>query len=392
MASFSYSAAFMALLLLLRGCEMNWLRTNRIGAKTRKRNVKENGEVVLKELIECCDGKCNPIKSFSSDQIIKATDNFSQSNRASRIDVYYRCYKGMLDDRPVLIKKGKYTLDTKEICRDIAISSMVSGHNNFLKLLGCCLEFAPPVLVFEYAEIITLGPLVTSNPTSMKRIKIAREVANALTYLHTAFSRAFIHSTLDPFTIFFDGNGIAMLGNFCNCVSIPEGEEFVNDDALQKYHEFRTNIFKGARGLGVCYLPVIDPEYKSTGKVNTKTDMHSFGAFMLALVQVKEVDDELSMSTDMLRALAELFINPHDDACFPLHHHVSKILRKFGYAEVMDSDSSRGVSNVAASPVKEFFRLALRCIGCNLGDPLTSMMQVAKELRAIEKSAYGDPR
>ncbi|KAG2324845.1 hypothetical protein Bca4012_039341 [Brassica carinata] len=371
---------------------MNWLRTKCIGAKTRQRNVKENGEVILKELIECCDGKCNPIKNFSSKQIIKATDNFSQSNRASRIDVYDRCYKGMLEDRPVLIKKGKYTLDIKEICRDIAISSMVSGHKNFLKLLGCCLEFTPPVLVFEYAEIITLGPLVASNLSNMRRVKIAREVANALTYLHTAFSRAFIHSSLDPFTIFLDENGNAKLGNFCNCVSIPEGEEFVHDDALQKYHEFRTNTLKQTHGLGVCYAPVIDPEYRSTGKVTTKTDMHSFGAFMLALVQVKEVDDELSMSTDMLRALAELFITPHDDASFSLHHRVSKILRKFGYAEVMDSGTSRDVSNVAASPVKEFFRLTLRCIGCDLGDPLTSMIQVAKELRLIEKSAYGDVR
>nr|BAH19917.1 AT3G57760 [Arabidopsis thaliana] len=366
---------------------MDWLRTKRIRAKKRKRNVKENGEVVLKELIECCDGKCNPIKNFSYDQIIKATNNLCQSNRASRIDVYYRCYKGMLDDRPVLIKKGKYTLDMKEICRDIAISSMVSGHKNFLKLLGCCLEFTPPVLVFEYAEVITLGPLLTSHPGYLRRIKIAREVANALTYLHTAFSRVFIHSNLDPFTIFLDGNGVAKLGNFCNCITIPEGETFVHDDTLQKYHELRHNTLKGTHGLGVCNLPVIDPDYKSTGKVTTRTDMHSFGGFMLALVQIREVDDELSLSSDMLRALADLFIKPYDDVRyvhFPLHHHVSKILRKFGYAEVVDSD----MSEVAAWPIKAFLRLALRCIGCKLGDPLSSMIQVTKELRLIEKSAY----
>ncbi|CAH2063774.1 unnamed protein product [Thlaspi arvense] len=366
---------------------MDWLRIRRLGAKTRQGNVKENGEVVLKELVECCDGKCNPIKNFSYDQIIKATDNFCQSNRASRIDIYYRCYKGMLDDRPVLVKKGKYTLDMREICRDIAISSMVSGHKNFLKLLGCCLEFAPPVLVFEYAEIITLGPLVASDLKNLRRIKIAREVANALTYLHTAFSRAFIHSNLDHFTFFLDENGIAKLGNFCNCISIPEGETFVHDDALQKYHEFRRSTLKETHGLGVCYVPVIDPEYKSTGKVTTKTDMHSFGAFMLGLVQIKEVDDELSLSSGMLKALADLFIQPYDDARFPLHHHVSKILRKFGYADVIDSDISRDVSDVHASPVKAFLRLALRCIGCNLGDPLSSMIQVAKELKLIEKSA-----
>ncbi|XP_010516405.1 PREDICTED: non-functional pseudokinase ZED1-like isoform X2 [Camelina sativa] len=321
---------------------MDWLRTKTIGAKTRQRNVKENGAVVLKQLIECCDAKCNPIKNFSYGQIIKATDNFCQSNRASRIDVYYRCYKGMLDDRLVLIKK-----------------------------------------VFEYAEIITLGPLLASHPGNLRRIKIAREVANALTYLHTAFSRAFIHSNLDPFTIFLDGNGVTKLGNFCNCIPIPEGETFVHDDTLQKYHEFRHNTLKGTHGLGVCNLPVIDPDYKSTGKVTTKTDMHSFGAFMLALVQIKEVDDELSLSSDMLRAFSDLFIKPYDDTRFPLHHHVTKILRKFGYAEVVDSD----MSDPAAWPVKAFLRLALRCIGgSNLGDPLTSMLQVAKELRLIEKS------
>ncbi|ESQ44297.1 hypothetical protein EUTSA_v10006497mg [Eutrema salsugineum] len=355
---------------------MDLWRSKRIGAKTRQKNVKENGEVVLKELVECCDGKCNPIRNFSSDQIIKATNNFCQSNRASRIDVYYRCYKGMLDDRPVLIKKGKYALDVKEICQDIAISSMVSGNNNFLKLLGCCLEFSPPVLVFEYAEIITLGPLVASDPKHMRRIKIAREG------FHSLESRSFHH--------FLDENGIAKLGNFCNCISIPEGETYVHDDTLQKYHEFRRNTLKETHGLGVCYLPVIDPEYKSTGKVTIKTDMYSFGTFLLALLQIKEVDDELSLSSDMLRALADLFIKPDDDALFPLHHHVSKILRKFGYAEVIDSDISRDVSNLAASPVKCFLRLALRCIGYNLGDPLISMIQVAKELRLIEKSASGE--
>ncbi|CAN8324201.1 unnamed protein product [Cochlearia groenlandica] len=370
---------------------MDWLKSNRIGSKKRRKNVIENGEVVLKELIDSCDGKCNPIKNFSYDEIIKATNNFSQSNRASRIDVYYRCYKGILHDvnRPVLIKKGKYTLDLKEICRDIAISSMVSGHNNFLKLLGCCLEFSPPVLVFEYAEIITLGPLfVSSRPSNLKRIKIARDVANALTYLHTEFSRAFVHSNLDPFTVFLDGKGVAKLGNFCNCISIPEGEEFVRDDALRKYHNVRCNTLKATHELGVCYLPVIDFEYKKTGKVTTKTDMHSFGAFMLALLLIKDFEDELSLSSDMLRALSDLFIKTHDgdDSPVPLHHHVSKILKKFGYAEVMELDVSNVVVN---SPVKAFLRLALRCIGCNLGDSLTSMIQVAKELRLIEKVVYG---
>lgn len=36
-------------------------------------------------------------------------------------------------------------------------------------------------------------------------------------------------------------------------ISIPEGETFVHDDALQKHHEFMRNTLKDTHGLGVCY-------------------------------------------------------------------------------------------------------------------------------------------
>ncbi|CAL9236592.1 unnamed protein product [Arabidopsis halleri] len=59
----------------------------------------------------------------------------------------------MFEDRLVLVKKwvAEFSSRSGKTCCDIAISSMVSGHKNFLKLLGCCLEFPYPVLVYEYA-------------------------------------------------------------------------------------------------------------------------------------------------------------------------------------------------------------------------------------------------
>ncbi|CAF2048322.1 unnamed protein product [Brassica rapa subsp. narinosa] len=103
---------------------------------------------------------------------------------------------------------------------------MVSGHNNFLKLLGCCLEFEYPVLVCEYAELIPYN-----TPNLVMLIKMAKEIAVALSYLHTAFPRTMVHMDIQPSNIFLDSNGTAKLSGFCLCVSIPEGETFVKVDA-----------------------------------------------------------------------------------------------------------------------------------------------------------------
>ncbi|GMN51039.1 hypothetical protein TIFTF001_020197 [Ficus carica] len=71
-------------------------------------------------------------------------------------------YKGTIDQsRPVLIKRYRDDIINYDKAyggpyRDIVISSLMSSHNNALKLLGCCLELPDPILVYEYAEI---GPL-----------------------------------------------------------------------------------------------------------------------------------------------------------------------------------------------------------------------------------------
>ena len=72
---------------------------------------------------------------------------------------------------------------------DIALSARVSNnHSGFLKLIGSCLEFPYPVLVFEDLEYTPLnirgsvgsedGPLLPWNV----RLKIAKEVATADCY------------------------------------------------------------------------------------------------------------------------------------------------------------------------------------------------------------------
>lgn len=92
-----------------------------------------------------------------------------------------------------------------EVYNDIVLSAKMSNHNNFLRLSGCCLEFNLPVLVFENAALGVLnergGIMVDGEefilPCSV-RLKIAKEIANVVTYLHMAFPKIIIHKVVMP--------------------------------------------------------------------------------------------------------------------------------------------------------------------------------------------------
>ncbi|CAH8320437.1 unnamed protein product [Eruca vesicaria subsp. sativa] len=175
------------------------------------------GEKILEALIQCCDGKPNPIKFFTADQILTATQkhickcsilerrqNICECSRVSELYYHGKWYSGTLDDnhRMILLRKmkGRSPHPPRDICsgppKDVAISSMVSGHKNFMKLVGCCFEFEYPVIVY-YGGERQYSPVDLNKIVSWRRrMKIAEEVATALAYLHVAFSRPFVYRNM----------------------------------------------------------------------------------------------------------------------------------------------------------------------------------------------------
>ncbi|XP_023637263.1 probable inactive receptor-like protein kinase At1g65250 [Capsella rubella] len=259
--------------------------------------------------------------------------------------------RGTLDDnRLVVIKKKAYGgLHARKICRDISISSMVSGQKNFIKLLGCCLEFTCPVLVCEYAEGITQNDLHQIDPTLPwnTRIKIARDISNSLAYLHTAFSTTFIHKNVHPRNVFLDVKGVAKLGDFRNCVTIPQGESFVREYKLE-----------GTYGY-------LDPNYMSKGIITENVDVYSFGVFMLVLLSRRTpgLDDEL-----------------HPDF-------LTELAKNGRFVEILDPNLLENIGDFAEQELcrmQAFFLLSLKCIGVRGEVP--EMMEVSKELKRIERS------
>ena len=198
-------------------------------------HFQKNGSLLLEELIASSGGIYNPIPTFSSHQILQATNNLDWNSIISEDRFVW--YRGMIQNRAVLIKKYQdcSLFDADNFYRDITVSSLMSSHKNVLKILGCCLEFQHPVLVCEYPENGALNCIKRARDGATRPFpwnaswRIAKEIAEVVTYLHTEFPRTIIHRDWKLANILLDENLTAKLSSFSLSVLIPEGESSVND-------------------------------------------------------------------------------------------------------------------------------------------------------------------
>ncbi|EOA35283.1 hypothetical protein CARUB_v10020452mg [Capsella rubella] len=382
---------------------MGWLRNKK---KKKRKPTKpvilanERGAKLLEELIECCDGKSNPINFFSADQILKVTNSFSESNYISRL-AGYGCYhwtewySGKNESHPKILVKKLYRYGDGTFSRDIAISSMVSGHNNFLKLVGCCLESEYPVMIYDGLK--KHYKLDISEQPWNRRMKISEDIATALAYLHTAFPRPFVYRCHSIRNILLDEDGVAKLNDFSYCVSIPQGETFVKVDNLA-----------GATGY-------IDENYLRNGVVSEETDVFAIGMLMLKFLMGEkggEDDDDnnsyrsaaMSEINDQRRQFSEETESEEegefygegdddDDSATMLRPANLSYFRRFKsmaerrmdeFADLEMLEKMGEISKNELSQMKAFKMLSLRCIGCKRGI-IPTMVEVAKELKKIQK-------
>ncbi|KAG7588902.1 Protein kinase domain [Arabidopsis suecica] len=323
----------------------------------RKRNKKlilERGAMVLEDLIEFSHGISNPIKFFSADEIRTVTNNFSNSNLVSKFNFHYKWYSGKNENHSMILIKKLVTwwsgLREEHLCRDIAVSSMVSGHKNFLKLVGCCLESEFPVMV--YNGVKKHYRLKISEQTWKRRMKIAEDIAIAFAYLHTAFPRPFVYRSLYPWNILLDEDGVAKLTDFSLCVSIPEGETFVKvDDKAHGSYNFLYDYDN------------------SSDVVSEKTDVFAFG---------------MCMGLTLLLGY-ESFLEFYDRSL------PSKLTEDRPMEEIADRkmiEKMGQISEQELCQMKAFRMLSLRCIGPS--EEVPTMVEVAKELKKIQTSLQND--
>ena len=158
------------------------------------------------------------------------------------------------------------------IIKDIVMGSQMSVCQNVLKLLGCCLETKYPTPVYEFVGnkvlsnfIIPIGTIHFEHLTWKCRFRIAMGIANVVAYLHTAFSRPVIHRDVRSAIFILDENNVAKLVDFSLSISLPKGEQYVED------------AVRGRMGIGA-------PEYITTGFITEKVDMYTYGMLLLGLL------------------------------------------------------------------------------------------------------------
>ncbi|KAF0892636.1 hypothetical protein E2562_017616 [Oryza meyeriana var. granulata] len=203
---------------------------------------------------------------YQRGQIETATNNFNKSHIIGE-GGQGTVYRAVIDDTIVAIKRCKEIDETRKMdfMQELVILCRVS-HPNIVKLLGCCLQFEAPMLVYEFVQNKTLQELLDLqrsrrfHVTVGTRLRIAAESADALAHLHS-LSHPILHGDVKPANILLAEGLVAKVSDF-GCSTIDEKAQVV---------------LKGTPGY-------IDPEYLLEYQLTTKNDIYSFGVILLELL------------------------------------------------------------------------------------------------------------
>ncbi|CAN1126239.1 Wall-associated receptor kinase-like 9 [Linum perenne] len=268
--------------------------------KRKEKFFKRNGGLLLQKQLACGEANVEKmIKMFSSRELEKATDHYN-INRLLGQGSQGTVYKGMLGDgRIVAVKKSKLVQDhegkLKQFINEVVILSQIS-HRNVVKLLGCCLETQVPLLVYEFIPNGTLFHyLHDRRPVEQQliltwkaRLRIATEVAGALSYLHSAASTPVYHRDIKSTNILLDGECRAKIADFGISRTINIDQTHL------------TTKVQGTFGY-------LDPEYYQSSQFTEKSDVYSFGVVLVELLTRKRAVS-CSIESGEVRSLVGRFI------------------------------------------------------------------------------------
>ncbi|KAL2512036.1 Protein kinase superfamily protein [Abeliophyllum distichum] len=328
--------------------------------KKKDEHYWKNGGVLLTDLITTFGPRYKiPIRHFSAEEIISATNGFREMVGISDSDG--RMYSGFLEGRPILVKKcegGDWIL--KCLIRSVTINSQMSHHKNVLKLLGCCLEFEHPALIYDFCGTDLLSDILHDESDCRRslswtsRLRIASEIASVIAYLHNAFPTPIIFRDIKPKNVIIDQHGVAKLFGFSLSISLPPGKLQVEDNV------------RGTFGY-------LDPAYLVSNIVTQKTDVYSFGVLLLQLLTGRKVWlVNQFWSSNIFEFLINIIVTAELDGLVD-----PRILGEGGGVEQMEQ-------------IQAYLHLALRCVLHDQEDR-PFIVDVAKELRKIERYSHQLP-
>ncbi|KAL4355814.1 G-type lectin S-receptor-like serine/threonine-protein kinase At4g27290 isoform X1 [Arachis hypogaea] len=216
------------------------------------------------------------LPTFDFSILAKATENFSSCNKLGE-GGFGPVYKGTLSDGQHLAVKRlskKSTQGLEEFKNEVVLIAKLQ-HRNLVKLLGCCIQGAEKILIYEYMPNKSLDYFVFDEIRRKllnwnKRFDIISGIARGLLYLHQDSRLRIIHRDLKTSNILLDANMNPKISDF------GLARTFLGDQA-----EDKTDRVVGTYG----YMP---PEYVVHGQYSMKSDVFSYGAIVLELISGKK--------------------------------------------------------------------------------------------------------
>ncbi|KAJ0733758.1 putative protein kinase RLK-Pelle-DLSV family [Helianthus annuus] len=209
---------------------------------------------------------------FGLSTILKATNNFSITNKLGE-GGFGPVYKGVLEDGLEIAVKRLAKTSTQGVFefKNEVISISKLQHRNLVKILGCCIEGAEKMLIYEYMQNKSLDSFIFDKTQSKlldwpARYHIIIGVARGLLYLHQDSRFRIIHRDLKVSNILLDKDMTPKISDFGTA------------------RIFGGNQIEANTGRVVGTYGYMAPEYEGDGIFSIKSDVYSFGVLVLEIV------------------------------------------------------------------------------------------------------------
>ncbi|KAF8370185.1 hypothetical protein HHK36_031779 [Tetracentron sinense] len=263
----------------------------------RVRNIKnELGEMSNKNIFELGEMSNKNIFSIWSydgrlvyEDVIEATEAFN-NNHCIGVGGYGSVYKAKLCTGQVVAVKKFHQLQDREMDDLKSLTSEICAlaeirHRNIVKLYGFCLHERHSFLVYEYLERGSLAKILSSVEQAtmfdcVKRVKVIRDVAHALSYMHHDCSATIVHRDITSKNVLLDSEYGAHLSDFGTA-------RLLNPNASN------WTSLAGTYGY-------VAPELAYTMQVTEKCDVYSFGVLTLEVIMGRHPGELISSISPLL--------------------------------------------------------------------------------------------
>ncbi|GLJ56307.1 hypothetical protein SUGI_1215660 [Cryptomeria japonica] len=304
---------------------------------------------------------------ISFDELVDATGGFDQTNLLG-VGSFGSVYRGILNDGTNIAVKVLNLEDEnvlQSFNRECNVLKRVR-HRNVIKIISTCSTSDFKALILPFMSNGSLERLLYpegGDECRLKlndRLRIAKEIAQGMEYLHHHCFVQVIHCDLKP-------NNVLLGDDVTPCIADFGIAKIIFGNSIDSLTF--TSSLKGSIGY-------IAPEYGMGGNISTKGDVYSYGILLLELLTRRRPTDDIFVEGITLSKWASMN--------FPSR--LTEVVDKNLLINVKENDIPLVLECLAQS-----IQVGLICTR-ELPQQCPNMMEVVKRLEKISSSFLGTPR